>query len=415
MNRSADCLRRFELRPCFLIAASSLTLAGAAFVRGADEMPRPSATKPSAAALVEALGAGEYSVREAAAAELLAAGPSAQAALKAGFDHPDLEIRLRSREILERLERDDREKKLTAFLADPNSVAKDELPGWSKLEEAVGAGRAARESYVAIYRERPEVLKAIAEGPTAAESELLRLYQNLQGVMQSRSPEMDDLVAALLLDECAAPEASFERVVLLHNLLSNIQLQQTVSAEPDTSPAMRLLKRWVTRDPGPAMRPFKLRTAMLYQFGPEALNLGRKTLAAGDGQQSSDPTATAMLAIARYGTPADSEALSKYLDEDEVCNTWFRGNGKSIKIEIRDVAMAVALHLNGQDPKAFGFDLVQRDEASVFAIFTLGFENDVDRAAALRKFGEWARTSKAMALPDDFDAKIPKGDATEGS
>lgn len=415
MNGPAGCLRRSLPCAFVFIVASGFALAGATFARGADEPPRPAATASSAEALVEELGAAEYSVREAAAARLLAAGPSAQAALKAGFDHPDLEIRLRSREIAERLERDDREKKLTAFLADPTSVEKHDLPGWSKLEEAVGASRAAREAYVAIYRERPEVLEAIAKGPLTAERELLRLSQNLQNMMQSRSPDMDDLVAAMLLDEYATPEASFERVVLIHNLLSNIQLQQTVSAEPDTTPAMRLLKRWVMRDPGPAMRQFKLRTAMLYQFGPEALDLGRKTLAAGDAEQSSDPIATAMLAIGRYGTPADTEALSEYLDEDEICHTWFQGNGESIKIQVRDVAMAIALNLNGQDPKTFGFDLAQRDEASLFAIYTLGFRNDVDRAAALRKFGEWARMGKAIALPKDFDAKIPVAEPSEES
>lgn len=406
MNRLGDRLRRQFQRLLVLLALASGALSATSIVLAADEMPRPQATAPSAESLVEALGAAEYSVREAAAAKL-AASPSSRQALEAGMDHPDLEIRLRSREILKRLVRDDRERTLSAFLADPASVDKSQLPGWTVLEEAVGAGRTARETYVAIYRERPETIEAIGKGPLAADAELLRLSQILQGALHGQLPDMDDVVAAMLLDECAPPEVSFERVVLIHNLLSSIQLQQSVGAEPESTPAMRLLKRWVTRDPGPAMRQFKLRTAMLYQFGPEALDLSRKTLAAGNAKQSSDPIATAMLAIGRYGTPEDTAALSQYLDEEEVCHTWFNGNAQSIKIQVRDVAMAVALHLQGQDPKAFGFEFVQREESSLFAIYTLGFEDDADRAATLRKFGEWARTSAAIELPADFDAKIP--------
>ncbi|HEV7280988.1 MAG TPA: hypothetical protein VGN57_12355 [Pirellulaceae bacterium] len=407
MNRPGKRLRRPLRYTLALLALSGGALAATTTsVRGADEMPRPAPAERSAEALVEALGATEYSVREAAAAQLLAS-PSAKPALEAGQNHPDLEIRLRSGEILKRLVRDDQERTLSAFLADPASVEKSELPGWAVLEEAVGAGRTARETYVAIYRERPETLASIAKGPLAAEAELLRLTQTLQGAMQGRLPDMDDVVAAMLLDEVAPPDASFERVALLHNLLSSIQLQQSVHTEPETTPAMRLLKRWVSRDPGPALRQFKLRTALLYEFGPEALDLSRKTLAAGSEKQSSDPLATAMLAVGRYGTEADTAALSQYLDEDEICHTWFNGNGESIKIQVRDVAMAVALHLQDQDPKAFGFEYVQRDESSLFAIYTLGFENDADRARTLRKFGEWARTSKAIALPADFDAEIP--------
>lgn len=413
MNRSADCLRRWLARTFVLISASSLAFASATLAQAAEEMPRPEPATAEQQALVEALGAAEYAVREAAAADLLAAGLSAREALKAGVDHPDLEIRLRSLAILQRVERDDRERKLSAFLSDPSSVAEGDLPGWSTLKDAVGAGRAPRETYVAIYRERPEVLDAIARGPLAAESELLRLSQNLQSAMQLRSPEMDDLVAAMLLDECATPEPSFERVVLIHNLLSNIQLQQTVSAELDATPAKKLLRRWTARDPGPALRQFKLRTALLYQFGPEALDLGRKTLAAGNAQQSSDPIATAMLAVGRYGTQADAGALSRYLTDDAVCHTWFHGNGESIKIQVRDVGMAVALHLYGQDPKAFGFDLAQRDDSSVFAIYTLGFKDDDERATALRKFAEWSRASESIPLPDDFDARIPAAESAE--
>lgn len=404
---------KFRLRRRFgstgLLALA--TLAPAAFLHAADEPAVATSPAVSAEALVEQLGDVDYATREAAAEDLKTLGFQAEKALEVGTEHADLEIRLRSRHILERLRKDAVEKRLASFLADPASVMKEDLPGWAALEAAVGAARPARETYVAIHRRRPETLQAVAKGPDAAKAELARLSRDLQFATQLRSPDTEELVATLLLDESAGDETSFERVALIHNLLSNIQLQQTIGAEPDTTPAMRLLKRWVQRDPGEPIRQYKLRIAMQYGFGPEALDLSRKTLVSNVNSRSSDPVATAMLAVGRYGTAEDAANLVPYLDDDEICHTWFNGAAQSIKIQVRDVATAVTLHLHGQDPKTFGFEFAQRDDDSLFAIYTLGFEEDDDRGAALRKFAQWAETSGAVELPESFHAAIPKPSA----
>ncbi|MCA9270714.1 MAG: hypothetical protein KDA41_19670, partial [Planctomycetales bacterium] len=93
----------------------------------------------------------------------------------------------------------------------------------------------------------------------------------------------------------------------------------------------------------------------------------------------------AILAYARLGSREHVAKVEKLLDDETVCTT-HRVNDTEYQTQFRDIALAVALHLYGQDPKAFGFDRLARHSQYVFSSYSLGFEDDAKRQAA---FDQW--------------------------
>jgi hypothetical protein len=80
---------------CIICVASALLAQG----------PTVKPSTPTAVELVDQLGSPSYQMRENAAKELVERGASAQAALKAALDHPELEVRTRAAELLAKVNR----------------------------------------------------------------------------------------------------------------------------------------------------------------------------------------------------------------------------------------------------------------------------------------------------------------------
>ncbi|MFP6692950.1 MAG: hypothetical protein VB875_08025, partial [Pirellulales bacterium] len=57
--------------------------------------------------------------------------------------------------------------------------------------------------------------------------------------------------------------------------------------------------------------------------------------------------------------------------------------------QICDIALAVSIHLAGQDPKSFGYYKLQLSTQTLFQASTLAFASDPMREQALEKWRIW--------------------------
>jgi hypothetical protein len=81
------------------------------------------------------------------------------------------------------------------------------------------------------------------------------------------------------------------------------------------------------------------------------------------------------------------------LDDRTVIDTYF-SNGRDIELQVRDVALAAVIHLDGQDPQTFGFADRKLDPARLYAPLSLGFEDETKRTAALRQWNTFVAEKK---------------------
>jgi hypothetical protein len=56
---------------------------------------------------------------------------------------------------------------------------------------------------------------------------------------------------------------------------------------------------------------------------------------------------------------------------------------------MRDVALAAALHMSGQNLREYGFNQVQEYAPTVFQVGTLGLEDEEARISAFKKWTQW--------------------------
>ena len=133
--------------------------------------------------------------------------------------------------------------------------------------------------------------------------------------------------------------------------------------------------------------------AMKYDLRKAGLQQAKKIIS--QQRPSSSMLQYAIIAVGKYGDEEHIPLLKSLLDNKTVCHTWSNQALKkdgSIKIQVRDVALAIILHMTGRDPAKYGFKLLRENPETLYYIYTFGFIDDKEREAAHAK---WAEESKA--------------------
>jgi hypothetical protein len=131
---------------------------------------------------------------------------------------------------------------------------------------------------------------------------------------------------------------------------------------------------------------YAMRLAAAYGLKDTAVEISRRQLAAKDGNLSSLPYA--LLVLGKFGGRDDLKLLPAALADARQCHTWFRGKDV-IRIQVRDVALAVALHLTEQKHADYGQNLIVASPDTLFQIYSCGFETDELRAAGFERWEKW--------------------------
>ncbi len=339
--------------------------------------------------LVRQLGSASFQAREQATRELAKLGIAAAPALREGATSDDAEIRVRCRRILIAVIEADTKARLDAFVADTGGLHKHDLPGWEQFRKTVGTDRTARALFVAIHRAEPDLMRAMEEGPkvlgAAVNARCQSVYESIRppGV---RTQAPLGTIAALFFASAQKDVKLLDQTrTYFHQVFALERSLQTAITSGPTKPAMRLLVgAWIERTHG-ADDPFRsLALAIRYEL-PQGL------LPALVVVENKDASVIQLrygaLAIARFGERKHIARLEPLLKN--VANLPVRVGGEQLTLQVHDVALAAIMHLEGQDPREFGFSRLQPNAPTLFMIDSLGFLNEDERKATRKKWETW--------------------------
>ncbi len=356
------------------------------------------AAKDELAALIKQLGDASFKVRESAAKQLLDRGLDARDALRSALDHSDLEIRLRADQLLVAIAQRDLNQRLSAFLDDTEGKQEHDLPAWKRFQELVGNDRDTRKYFAAMIRAETPLLQAYEAGASRATSALAQRIQSLQSeTIPGFNQELPPPSLATLLFVGADPNVKIETSAgyQVFNVLNQPHAQTTFTTADGSPIARKLLIGFLQgQESNSLLARNGLLLTLRFKMDDVGLALARKIV-----QEKSDTTGTlpyALLTIGRLGGPEDRAAIEKFLANETVCHSWHNGQVKEpILIQVRDVALAVLVHLTKQDHKEYGFDLLRESTTTLFEVYTCGFVQNERREAAFAKWAAWSKQEKA--------------------
>lgn len=361
----------------------------------------PNSQTPSTSQLIRRLGSESFTERQAAASALLGRGIEAypEIASAAAKDF-DFEVRLVCRELLGKLAYAELETRLAAFVASdaaPSDAGNEPLSGWNEFRRLTAETdskadpsteeRQRRLFFAEMMRQETALLQSLSQGPQQASVALTErtdifavqeAQQRLAAAMEAPS------AAALLLAAHLAGEAlnqdAQEELALQFSMPG---AEQSIMTSPQSGIVRKLMDAWL-RDRSQIVGASDfLQLAHQYDLPEAGLGIARRLLKSGASTTYQLPDA--ILTIGRFGDKSDAPLLTPLLANDRLCHTLHR-NDQVIRIEIRDVALAILWHLHGEDPRRRGFGMLQPSDRTLFAVYSLGFESDEQREAAHRQW-----------------------------
>jgi len=355
----------------------------------------PAATEASSsdiAALVADLGSNSFATRQRATRELIEQGIAAREALEQAIRTGDAEVRVRARTVLAAITEADLAVRLEAFAADYDGSRGQTLPGWDSFSAQFGSSRAARQIFVEMQRAEPELLEVFSRGGKNVGQVLNeRCHAISQNATHGQREELVSIgtVASLLLvgssDEVTVDETP--GVQLYSWMIYQPAFQRNARVGPYAVMLKKLLGRWIVKDSAATVQ--NLLFAATYELKPEAVQLATRVLTA-DPPQQGIARQYAMLVVGRFGTKEHVPMMEKLLaDATSLGTVQSSVPTKQVELQIRDIALAVVLHLTKQNLREYGYVAVQPNSTLLFQVTTLYFNEGSQRDAALKKWVEW--------------------------
>jgi hypothetical protein len=379
------------------LGGSLLTLLALACGASAEETrrPGPASTKlDPAAVLVRQLGADSFQVREQASNGLIRLGRAAKSALQAGLQDSDLEIRRRCQYLLPIALKRDLEVRLAAFIADKDGKTTCDLPGWTRYRQLVGTDAAARQFFVDVQKADADLLETSESQPAAAGDKFAVRCQFLQQFMYNPTNQgppitLADIANLLLVGTDPQVKVPMNVTWQFTNLL-NFQLTQKLRSDRHSPLVKKLLIQWVKQRTDDGALGQTLDLVMKLDL-KEGLDIALKELKNPSAQAYN--RAMALMTVAKLDGKKHLDVFEPLLKETgQVGNFGF--NNVRGTTEVRDVALAMLIHLNGQKIKdydfiaaeIFGGDELNFQNGPIF----LGFADSTKRDAAMKKWKEWS-------------------------
>jgi hypothetical protein len=363
--------------------------------------------------------------REAATDAILEIGDDIRPWIAQGAKNPSLEVRLRCRQLLTRIDSNSYSRRVEAFRNSGDIKAAADLPCWSEFRGLFGSDEKARDLYCDILlRERSLMEQFAAFKRTRRETSgdisnainqaRLTLHARpLQSSLESASMELVRGRAALSAESlCACVLVVSEPDLTNHKAISQAVFGYFRDAENVTAlrksphyPAARTgVTRWLA---GSSARVYPLDIALRLGLSDLALSLGRKAVAnyaTVDSEfidEASQAAVLGIMACGRFGDRSDIERLAPLLEKKIAVQTWLTVDQQVATGQLRDLALVYSAYLAGQDVKALGFTHLETRADTIFVPYTVTFVDDEQREAAHRA---WMRirneqVKKSAATP----------------
>jgi hypothetical protein len=390
-----------------ILAAGCVWLAAWSFA-AAQQAERPTvagtatpSTADQIARWISELGHNSYSVRQAAAESLLAAGEAAREPLSRIADGPDPELRASARRIIALIQSTDLRRRLDAFAADVDGRAGITLPGWELFQKLVGSDARARALFVEMHRHDAALLAAaFRESSTsfipAWEARLVRLVQwNALGY-RNVPPPLASCTTVLFLSCMPDFEISDSAVDSLVQMVHRPPVQEALETGTNRESMRTLVSAWVIRctNQNESSVQQRLGVASAYQLA-ETLPLATSVAIRRDELRPLSPTTrmAALILIGQLGSRANVDALEPLLEDATVCFPAGMvrqrvGAPTGEEVQIRDVALMVMLQLTAQRSTDYGYPHAQRNgrELNPQLMYPSSAE---ERPRAIAKWKNW--------------------------
>lgn len=387
--------------------------------------------------LVRQLGSDAYRERDRAARELRGMGRLAVSALAgAASAETDPEVRARCEDLLPAAEADDMAARAAAFLADADGQYDHDVPGWAEFRAAVGDGKDSRGLFSAVLKnpDNHPLLRATRRpadrlpGAVVARRQRLQLQLTTSGrrpilvdgeYVQANQPDPAD-VAALLLAESLTPDRPVFPPAFRHNgteyyvtmFLHLPKGREAVAADPAFR---RLVVTWLETRNGPSGPIQAINVAEQLKLGPDVYNrLAGRALSA-DGLVAAWKDIALRILVRNNGRDQLS-AVVKLFADDTLLEKRLPNAASPDDLRLKDAALLAAVRLTGQSPADYGFTtgpgtmapqplgVGQGFGGNQFFLementYTQRFRSaggvtaDQKRAAAFKKWDEWAATN----------------------
>ncbi len=343
--------------------------------------------------LIKDLGDSKYLVRKRATIRLKSMGRLALDAATAQLRHENPEVRIRCRKVADHIQTQIREQRVQSFLVGKATSATPDVPGWEQLSSIVGNTTHSRRWMAHMLRENWDIVEQLStrNSPLSVVVEVDRLNGRRNQGMAPTAAEISTVM--LFADEL--PEEKLSNTFSMLNQFSS----RTNDMNPWENDAFRRLAGKTVREcdsPEVAYQAFSL---ALRRKLPEGVTPALVTLK--NESVVGHIKLYALLTVARFGTADHIDSLAPLYGDQTVCFTRNRPIklvnrvqpplgarlAKTTKFEgqVRDAAIATALHLQSKDPASFGFANLMRSEQSVFQGHSLGFSSEENREAVISK------------------------------
>ncbi len=339
------------------------------------------------AELLEQLGSPLYRQRRRAYQQLIQHGDAALPLVQQRCDDPDREIRDRCRRIAKAITADYRARLLGQFQADQLSDAM-QLPGWKSLSASMGDSPATRVWLARMLHWNWDLIEAFESDANDANQlvvqEVNRLYEDRNQF--SSPPTGDELAVMLMMVNDQAVKLPNHSQSLLLSLLHQLSGGEGI-ADPWQDRVFRGLTGGLIRRCFDASVAYQSLTLALRHDLKEGLVPA--TAVFGDRSAPAHVRQYAILTVARFGSAEHVDALEQLLEDKSVCyrrSSAMHNASTMFECQVRDVALASAMHLLSRDPREFGYSSVQRNSYSVFQPHSLGFTGESARQIA---FDHW--------------------------
>jgi len=353
---------------------------------------------------VRQLGDRSVKVREHASLELIRLGRAAKAALVAGSNDYNPEIRTRCRQLLPTALWLDLQARIDAFLADKDGKQEHDLPGLKRYLALVGNTPETRQLFGEILKSDAtlvELTEADSKGGDlkAAAARFLARGNQLQQVVfanlgnnQRYNLTVADVACLLFVGTNTNLELTGDMSYPLYNLFYQAPIRTAVTSEKPNDPFKKLLLSWIKTRTDTVTMSQSLNLIVQLDL-KECLDLTIGVLR--DKQASPHNRGYAASAIGKIGTKKQLAVLEPFLTDTTSLGA-FAFAAVQGTTELRDVALAMSIHLSGLKIADFGFDLLANNPSMMFYPGYCGFTDAAKRDAAFAKWKRWTGAQKAM-------------------
>lgn len=353
-------------------------------------------------ALVGQLSAKSFRLREEACAELEKIGLSALAAVEKGIRSADAETRDRCRKLMESIPLADLEGRLGKLLADKEGTGKHDLPGWERFRKEVDGTPAGKAFYAKMLRKNPKATYLYQRDAAGLVEFLVKRRQEIideKNQMAYRPQATDADLSYDLHEICfwllASSEQDIRKLLAKddrpHNvadlLYHNVYCNELHNARSGIAPE-KLFALWMGSFRKVDGDQADLETGIDFARGYRLKIVLEIAITWADARSPARLAGAAMSLVGKFGDATHLPLLAKFLDDTRS----FPGLGRrEPAIQCRDVALAMSLHLQAQEPHRYGFERLADGGDSLFFPRDMGLNNDSNRRRAFEMYADFLR------------------------